>query len=156
MLRIHNIMNGGINMSFREKLTWLRLIALIGFGGAYFGPVFGSYLGVADVPGGSFWWMIYCVVTLFIGLPIATTIMSLSALRNPREVQSPKDERDRLIGLLGSRTGFYVLVLGVILSMLTLHMGARIVQMVNYMLFALLVAELSRLGTVVFLYRRGW
>ncbi|OYQ36979.1 hypothetical protein CHU95_03050 [Niveispirillum lacus] len=143
-------------MSFREKLAWLRLLALIGFGGAYFGPVFGSYLGLAMVPRGSFWWMIYCVVTLFIGLPIAAVVMSLFALRNPREVQSPKDERDRQIGLLGTRTGFYVLAAGIILSMLTLHMGANIVQMVNYMLFALLLADLSRLGTQVLLYRRGW
>lgn len=143
-------------MSFREKLIWLQLLALVGFGATYFGPVFGSYLGVAAVPGGQFMWLIYCILALIIGMPLATVIMTvIVTLANPREARSPKDERDRLIALLGTRTGFYVLVIGIIGAMLTMHMGAGIVLMVNFMFFALLLAELSRLGTQVFMYRFG-
>lgn len=143
-------------MSFREKLAWLQVLALAGFGMAYFGPVFGSYLGVAAVPGGQFMWMVYCILALIIGLPLAAMGMAIiSTLRTPREVRSPKDERDRMIALLGTRTGFYVLVTGILAAMLSMHAGSGPVLMVNFMLFALLLAELSRLGTQVFFYRRG-
>lgn len=152
-----NIKNGALNMSFREKLIWLQLLALAVFGVAYFGPVFGSYLGVTAVPGGQFMWMVYCILALIIGLPVAAVGMAIVAsLRTPREARSPRDERDRVIALLGTRTGFYVLVTGVLVAMLSMHAGSGPVLLVNFMLFALLLAELSRLGTQVFLYRRGW
>jgi hypothetical protein len=144
-------------MSFREKLIWLQALALLGFGGAYFGPVFGSYLGFAVVPGGQFMWMVYCILALIIGLPLVATVMAvITAVCNPREARTPVDERDRVIALLGTRTGFYTLVTGIIAAMLTMHAGAGPVLMVNFMLFALLLAELSRLATQVFMYRRGW
>lgn len=156
MLIKHNIKYGIYDMSFREKLAWLQVLALAGFGTAYFGPVFGSYMGLVVVPGGQFMWMVYCILALIVGLPVAAVIMAIvSALHTPHEARSPRDERDRLIALLGTRTGFYVLVTGIIAAMLSMHAGAGVVLMVNFMLFALLLAELSRLGTQVFLYRRG-
>ncbi|MFV3129683.1 hypothetical protein [Niveispirillum sp. KHB5.9] len=144
-------------MSFREKLTWLQLLALLGFGGAYFIPVFGSYLGWGLLPGGQFMWMVYCLMTLIVGqIVVAVGLAILTAIRNPREARSPRDERDRQVGLLGTRTGFYVLVVGAIGAMLTSHLGIDKRLLVNFMFFALLLAELSRLGTQVFMYRRGW
>lgn len=144
-------------MSFREKLAWVQLLALLAFGGAYFLPVFGSYLGGSPVPGGQFFWLVLCILGLIVGQSVvAATIAIVTALRSPREARSPKDERDRQVGLLGTRTGFYVLVLGIIAAMLTLHLGAGAVLLVNFMFFALLLAELSRLATQVFMYRRGW
>ena len=145
-------------MSLREKLAWAQLLALLGFGGAYFGPVFGSYLGWAAVPGGGqFMWLVACIIGLIAGqVVLAVAVAIVTAIRAPAEARSPKDERDRQIGLLGTRNGYYMLATGMVVSMLTLHMGAGIVQMVNFMFFALLLAELSRLGSLVFTYRRGW
>lgn len=149
-------------MSFREKLAWAQLVALLGFGAVYFGPVFGSYLGWAAVPGGGqFMWLVVCIIGLIVGQIILAGILAgilaaITALRTPREVDSPADERDRQISLLGHRTGYYLLVLGAIVSMVSSHHGADSVMLVNFMFFALLVAELARLGTAVFLYRRGW
>lgn len=145
-------------MSFREKLAWAQLVALLGFGAAYFGPVFGSYLGWAAVPGGGqFMWLVVCIICLIVGqIILAGILAAITALRAPREVDSPADERDRQISLLGNRTGYYLLVLGAILSMVSLHHGADKVMLVNFIFFALLLAELARLGTMVFMYRRGW
>lgn len=144
-------------MSFREKLAWTQLLVLLGFGAAYFGPVFGSYLGWAAVPGGQFMWLIACILGLIIGqVVIAVGLAILTVIRSPAEARSPKDERDRQIALLGTRSGFYVLVTGAIGAMLTVHHGADRLLLMNFMFFALLLAELSRLGTQVFMYRRGW
>ncbi len=144
-------------MSFREKLAWAQMLALLAFGGAYFLPVFGSYLGGSPVPGGQFFWLVLCILGLIVGQSVVAAIIAvLTALRSPRDARSPRDERDRQIGLLGTRTGFYVLVLGIIATMLTLHLGAGAILLVNFMFFALLLAELSRLATQVFMYRRGW
>lgn len=140
-------------MSFREKLAWIQLVALLGFGGAYFGPVFGSYLGWASMPVGQFMWMVYCILGLIVGQVALSIVM---AARAPKEARSPRDERDRQIGLLGTRTGFYVLAAGAVLAMLSVHHGADKRLLVNFMFFALLMGELSRLGTQVFMYRRGW
>ncbi|KPF86758.1 hypothetical protein IP70_06280 [alpha proteobacterium AAP38] len=145
-------------MSFREKLAWTQLLVLLAFGAAYFGPVFGSYLGWAAVPGGGqFMWMVACIIGLIVGqVVLAVALAIVTAIRTPAEARSPKDERDRQVGLLGTRTGFYVLVTGIICAMLSLHHGADKVMLVNFIFFALLLAELSRLGTQVFMYRRGW
>lgn len=144
-------------MSLREKLAWAQLLALLGFGGAYFLPVFGSYLGGSAVPGGQFFWLVLCILGLIVGQSVVAAIIAvLTALRSPREARSPKDERDRQIGLLGTRTGFYVLVIGTLSAMVSLHLGAGAVLLVNFMFLALLLAELARLATQVFLYRWGW
>lgn len=142
----------------REKLSWMQLLALLGFGGAYFGPVFGSYLGWASVPGGGqFMWMVFCILGLIVGqVVVAIGLAVVTALRNPGDARSPRDERDRQIGLLGTRTGFYVLAAGAILAMLSSHHGADRILLVNFMFCALTLAELSRLCTQVFMYRRGW
>ncbi|MFY8093457.1 MAG: hypothetical protein ACOVN0_08250 [Niveispirillum sp.] len=145
-------------MSMREKLAWAQFLALLGFGGAYFGPVFGSYLGWGTVPGGGqFMWLVACIIGLIVGqVVLAIGLAVVTAIRSPAEARSPKDERDRQIGLLGARNGYFILAMGAVLSMMTLHMGVGIIKMVNFMFFALLLAELSRLGTQVFIYRRGW
>ncbi len=145
-------------MSFREKLAWAQLVALLGFGAAYFGPVFGSYLGWAAVPGGGqFMWLLLCIVGMIVGqIVIAIILAVMLALRSEGKVRSAADERDRQVALLGTRTGFYMLVLGAICAMLSLHHGADKLMLVNFMFFALLLAEIARLGTMVFMYRRGW
>lgn len=145
-------------MSLREKLAWAQLLVLLGFGAAYFGPVFGSYLGWVAVPGGGqFMWLVACIIGLIVGqVVLAMGLAIVTAIRSPAEARSPRDERDRQIGLLGTRIGYYVLSVGAVLSMLSMHHGADKVMLVNFIFCALLVAELSRLGAVVFTYRRGW
>lgn len=144
-------------MAFREKLLWTQLVALLGFGGAYFLPVFGSYLGWGAPPVGQFVWLVLCILGLIAGQIVVTGGMAvIAALHTPREARTAKDERDRQIDLLGTRTGFYVLVVGAMAAMVTVHLGAGAVLLVNFVFFALLLAELSRLGTQVFIYRRGW
>lgn len=145
-------------MSFREKLAWMQLLALLGFGGAYFIPVFGAYLGWATVPaGGQFMWLIVCILGMIVGQFVIAIILAVTlALRSEGKVRSAADERDRQVALLGTRTGFYMLVTGTIGAMLSLHHGADKLMLVNFMFFALLLAEMSRLGTQVFMYRRGW
>lgn len=145
-------------MSFREKLAWMQLLALLGFGGAYFIPVFGAYLGWAAVPGGGqFMWLLFCIVGMIVGqIVIAIILAVMLALRSGGKVRSAADERDRQVALLGTRTGFYMLVTGTICAMLSLHHGADKLMLVNFMFFALLLAETSRVGTQVFMYRRGW
>ncbi|MBP7338082.1 hypothetical protein [Niveispirillum sp.] len=145
-------------MSFRERLAWMQLLALLGFSGAYFIPVFGAYLGWATVPGGGqFIWLMVCILGVIVGqIVIAIILAVMLALRSGGKVRSAADERDRQVALLGTRSGFYVLVTGTIAAMLSLHYGSDKLLLVNLMFCALSVAELARLGTIAFVYRRGW
>ena len=72
-------------------------------------------MGGAHVHGGTQFGLILLFVVLEIVVHIAIAIQS------PRDAQAPIDEREDLIDLKATRTAFYVLFGGALLSIFTMH-----------------------------------
>jgi Flp pilus assembly protein TadB len=90
------------------------------------------------------------MLALEIGLHLAIAIQS------PKDARTPKDERERLIGIRASRVAFYVLLAGALLSLgLGLHLpGANRFTMGLLLMASILAALLARFVTQIALYRR--
>ena len=127
-------------MSFREKLDWVSLISTLGVWGFYFlrlargvtqGYSAEAFEGL----------MVRCLV---ISVVIQVTLVSILAARSPKDAQAGPDERERMIELTSIETAFYVLAGGVIVAALGAAFGADVLQVVNAILAALVMAEVVR------------
>ena len=67
----------------------------------------------------------------------------------------PKDEREDLIDLKATRTAFYVLFGGALLSIFTLHFPINIWTLSQLVLFSIVIAELVKFASQIVLFRRG-
>src|SRR5688572_26525113 len=102
-----------MEMSFREKSAWISLLLIVAVFGPYFWLVGQSLTGKAHVHGGTQFALILLFVVLEIVLHVAITVQS------PRDARAPKDERENLIDLKATRSAFYVLFGGALLSIFT-------------------------------------
>lgn len=118
------------NISYQEKSISAALIATLVVYGSYFASGAHGLIG-----------MIVVLVVIQIIAQIAIAVASKP---------EPKDERDRLIEAKAYRTGYFLLVTGVIVCMnIGINLG------VNALLLALLAAEVGKSITQLYLYRRG-
>jgi len=85
--------------------------------------------------------MVRCLVLSVI---VQVTLVSIVAARSPKEADAPADERERMIELTSIETAFYVLAGGVIVAALGAAFGADVLQVVNAILAALVMAEVVR------------
>jgi hypothetical protein len=138
-------------MSFREKSAWISFFVIL----VAFGFYFAAYVNHLLHPGsphphffGLFLLLVVAVVVLEVVLHI------LVAIRSPSDANAPRDERDRLINLKAARIAFYVLMTLAFLSVGAMHHGATALFMGNCIFFAIWVAELTRFGSQIVLYRR--
>lgn len=138
-------------MSFREKSAWISFVVILVAFGLYFAD-YAAHLLRAGYPHhnypGLFLLLLIAVVVLEVVLRI------LVSIRSPLDAKAPRDERDRLIALKAARIAFYVLMVGAFLSIATMHLRATQVLMANSVFFSIWIAELTRLGSQVVLYRR--
>jgi len=138
-------------MSFREKSAWISFVCLLIFTGFWIAhflrlEIFES-LGHHELT----WFLgtVVALVTLEIGLHVAIAVQS------PREAKTPKDERERLIDMKASRVAFYVLLIGTLLGIGTIHIpGTNRVTMVQCLMGSVLAALLTRFATQIALHRR--
>jgi archaellum biogenesis protein FlaJ (TadC family) len=136
-------------MSFREKSAWTSFISLAIVFGIYFwntARILARRPAVSDF-------------TLFFSLLVALIVVEivlhlLIAIRSPKDARAPKDERERLIELKATRTAFFVLMVGALASIGTMHLRAGTWEMAHAVLLAIVVAELARFGKQIILYRR--
>ena len=139
-------------MTYREKTSWLMLVAMLVAYGLYFGLV------IAGHPAGT---SRFAMLWLF--GPIAATQglvvmagyawLAIEARKSPR----PRiDERDRVIAARGARISYYVLLAGTILVGVVMPFTDPPMRIVNSALFAIVLAELAGLIVIVTSYRRGW
>ncbi len=138
-------------MSFREKSAWISFVVILAAFGFYFGDLAAHMLRVG-YPHRNF-------AALFLLLLIAVVMLEvvlhfLIRIRSPADAGAPRDERDRLIDLKAARIAFFVLMVGAFLSIATMHAGAGVRLMANSVFFAIWIAELTRQGSKVVLYRR--
>lgn len=136
-----------MNLSFHEKSLWLMLASLLACFGYYFAQVLPS--AAANVMPQQVALFVFAVVVLVL-LQIAGHVVI--ALLDRR---TGTDERDRMIGLLGTRNAAYVLASGVFLALcVALIIPGNFVFM-HVLLGAWVLAQLVETASQLFLYRRG-
>ena len=119
-----------MNLSYQEKSIWGSLIATLIVYGRYFAA--GSHGLVGTI-----------IVLVIIQIVCQSAIAIVSK-------PEPADERDRLIAAKACRNGYFLLVTGVIACMnIGINLG------VNALLLALVVSEIGKSITQLYLYRRG-
>ena len=137
-----------MEMSFREKSAWISLILILAVFGPYFWLVGRSFAGANHVHGGTQFALILLFVVLEIVLHVAI------AFQSPRDARAPKDEREDLIDLKATRTAFYVLFAGALISIFTLHFPINTWTLSQFVLFSIVVAELVKFASQIVFFRR--
>jgi hypothetical protein len=140
-------------MSFREKIHWASFLALLVAFGWYFltypWEIVGSPAGVLAVAG-----MLVPVTIIIIGVMVVTT--AFFAIRTPKEVNLKEDERERFIHIRGTHLAYYPLVLGVWANMIAMFYRLSVGEHLNLLIATVVIAELVRVGSQLFFYRRGY
>lgn len=140
-------------MAFREKIHWVTLVTMI----LAFGWYFLAYpWQIADSPA-AMWATAGMLVPVTIAIIVAMTVATaVLAIRNRGEVDVKEDERDRSFHMHGTHYAYYPLVVGIWVNIFLIFWGIGQAQQLNLMIATLVVAELVRIGTQLFLYRRGY
>ncbi len=137
-------------MSFREKMHWASLVAiLLGFGFYFF--------TLHTIPHTSHDYYIGLLIGV-IGFIIAVMTIAaiIFAIQNSKDAHARADERDRLIHMRGTHLAYYILVLGVWALAFAAHYGHGMFFLLNSMLFVLVLAECIRIGAQLYHYRKGY
>ena len=153
-------------MAFREKMLWGSTATTVVIWGWYFlGFVSALQAPVFDV-GAEVGKFIFAVVAL----TVVQVVLAIGlALSSPRDAQAPADDRDREFALVAYRAAF--VTLSTLIATLTVvapltmatapaWLGGKPMALVpivisNALLLSLVIAELVRSATQIFLYRRG-
>jgi hypothetical protein len=136
-------------MSFREKSAWISLVLILLVFGPYFWIVGRALTGQAHVHAGTQFALIGLFFVLEIVLHVAIAIQS------PRDARAPKDEREDFIDLKATRSAFYVLLVGALLSIFTMHFRINVWILSQCVLFSVVVAELVKFASQIAYFRRG-
>ena len=136
-------------MSFREQSAWISLVLILLVFGPYFWLVGRALHGEIHVHAG----VQFALIAVFVVLEIVVHVAV--ALQSPRDARAPKDEREDLIDLRATRTAFYVLLLGALASIFTMHLRVNVWTMSQCVLFAVVAAELVKFASQIVYFRRG-
>lgn len=139
-------------MSFREKIHWVAFFSMAAAFGWYFlsypwdmaSERAGLYQGV---------WMLL-PVTLICVIPMIAA-SAFFAVRSPKEAHLKEDEREYGIHVRGTHFAYYPLVLGCWALIFALINGVANGWLLNLMIATVVLAELVRVGSQIWLYRRG-
>ena len=137
-------------MSFREKMHWAALIAiLLGFG-FYFTTL-------NTIPHTSHEYYFGLLVAIIGFIIAAMTIAAIVfALLNRGDAKAKADERDKLIHARGTHAAYYILLLGAWSVAAAAHFGHGLFFLLNLLLFVIVFAESVRIGAQLYFYRRGY
>lgn len=134
--------------SFQEKSLWLMLASLLTCSALYTAAVVGAGHG-ADVQAPQVAFFALAVTLLVIMQVVGHTVIAIVDRR------SETDERDRLIGLLGTRNAGYVLATGVFAALCTTLVTDGTFVIVHVLLGSWVLAQLVEIGSQLWLHRRG-
>lgn len=153
-------------MAFREKMLWGSVATTVAIWGWYFWGFAKALRGTTFNVGAEVGAFVLAVIALTIVQIVVAILLALSA---SKEASAPADDRDRSFALLGYRPAF--IILSVLVATLTVvapltmatapaWLGGKpagVVPIVisNALLLSLVIAELVRAATTLFLYRRG-
>lgn len=140
-------------MSFNEKIHWAAFVALISAFGWYFlaypWQIVGTRAGVAAAAG-----MLVPVTIIIIGAMTITA--AFFAIRAPKEAHLKDDERERAIHMRGTHIAYYPLVLGVWANLFAIFYHLSAAAHLNLLIATVVLAELVRVGSQLYFFRRGY
>jgi hypothetical protein len=143
---------GESSVAYREKLAWLNLASLLLYP-IYFAMVPSSAdLGPRQILYGLGW---FGAVSIARVLLLGAGALVLRQ-QTPQGDRVKPDERDRAIAHRGAATGYGVMMAGFVIVGVMMPFTRQGWAIVNAALFAIVVAEATRLFAIVFSYRRGW
>lgn len=153
-------------MAFRERMMWGSVMATVVIWGWYFRGFVRAIEGPSFNVGTELGNFILAVIALTVVQIVVAIILSIMS---PKEADAPADDRDREFALLAYRPAF--ITLSALVATLTVVAPLTIatapawlagkpdtlvpIVISNVLLLALVLAELVRAGTLLFLYRRG-
>ena len=148
-------------MSYQERSSTVSLMSSLLIFGYYLVNVF-QMVQAGGVNSTSVFSLWGTIIVLAIIINILSNIIThivfaiIYAIRTNEEERLISDERDKLIGLKGTRNAYLIFGLGVFVSMATLVFNMSPLVMFNLLIFfgmaAEIVGDLSRL----YFYRRGF
>jgi hypothetical protein len=138
-------------MSFREKSTWITFLLLLVVFGFYFVSVAGQMIRPVH-PHPNFFVLFFVLLLIIVVMEVVLHV--IAAARAPADAKTPADEREWLIALKAKRPAFFVLMAGAFLSVAVAHLGVGVWPMLNAMLFAIWLGELTNYGAQLYFYRR--
>jgi hypothetical protein len=143
-------------MSFRETSAWISLISILAVFGFYF-TVVGQAIGAGPLPPPAFLGEYFGAVVLLVIVQIVLHIMAAIATRasGGGDVESPEDEREKLIELKANRFGYAILLAGAVMVAGAIGLGAPGYWTANALVFAVALGELTRFSAQVVYYRLG-
>lgn len=150
-------------MSYQEKNITVSLVSQLLIGGYYLINLFQMYQEGALVASRVFRLcgiVILAAIIVNIVASILTNIV-LSIVhairtRTEQEERFIEDERDKLIGLKGTKASYITFSIGVLLSVLAFAFGQPPLMMVSMIVFSAIVAEIIGDISQIYLYRRGF
>lgn len=138
------------NMSFREKSTLISFVLLLAISIPFFTQVLRIESGRTSSEA-SFHLFLALVIVFIVGEIVLHAVI---VMQSPRDARAPKDERERLIDLKAMRVAFFVLMTGALLVVVLVHFPVDRFQILQALLLAVVVAELTMLGARLVYYRR--
>ncbi|CAN5435819.1 hypothetical protein BH09PSE6_BH09PSE6_01060 [soil metagenome] len=136
-------------MSFRYKSALLSLVSLVLIYGWYFAGWFVDHRdGVHfDGPASLLHAVMLVVVTQIVGHVVIA--------RTSSDHYGAMDERELSFDRRATSAGYYLMIIGTLAAIGTLHLGARAGDLANAALLAIVVAECSRQAIFVALHHRA-
>lgn len=138
-------------MSFREKTVWVSFVLMLGLFGYYFWHVSQVLEGRADADT-TFHVFLRVVVALIVAEIAVRVVLRV---RNPQEARAPRDERERQIELRARGIAYYTLLVAAFLVIGTMHISTDPFALAHHVLLAMVLGELTRLGSQLVLFRRS-
>jgi len=148
-------------MSYHEKRAIVNMCSSI-----LITAIYSVYLYVRYLAGGKefindpvFWakaFLIFIPVSVVASIIISIGFTIHYRLTTKEEEPAITDERDKMIGLIGSRNALAVFSVGVVLSMVTVAIGMPIYVMFITIIYSGLLSSVTDDLTQFTLYRRGF
>lgn len=137
-------------MSFREKSAWITVVTVLLCFGAYFGPIL---FGWVDGRGHA---VMYLLAHSVLALVVLQVGLNLWAARTtPKDSRAPRDEREAQILARAHTIGYYVLLVLVLGLFFPAHFGHPMSDLLNFVLFDVVVAVLTVAVAQIVMFRRG-
>ncbi|MCB9450145.1 MAG: hypothetical protein H6672_01830 [Anaerolineaceae bacterium] len=147
-------------MTYQEKTTTVSLVSTLLIFGFYLVNVL-PLMQAETINSTAIFSLWATIIVLSVIVNIVSSILTLivfniiQMIRTHEEESDIMDERDKLIGLKGTRNSYVVFSLGVVISMVTLVMNMSSLVMFNLLVVSGLVAQIVGDITRLYLYRRG-
>lgn len=135
-----------------EKIHWVAFVAISIAFGWYFLTLPASFESGPQGLWASAGLLLIPTIGIIIAMTVATAIF---AVRNPREATMREDERDQAFHVRGTHLAYYPMVIGSWLCIGLIFGGISQTSLLKILLAMVVSAELVRIGSQIWFYRRG-